>query len=166
MSYGRGPESAYLVAWPDHDVMKAGYSSCRRWRYFEIRGASILGVWQFPSVKQALDAEIILDRCLKAYGRPAFTTAADAMLVIGGQGAGYLECIRVPRFMHDGAAEQCAVAMLTSNAQGACVLGSLALSTYERTDGLTKNLVTAEINSLSVPRTHVPRFFDLLAGAA
>jgi len=116
-----GINTAYLVSWPTHEVIKAGYTGYRRrYRAYELRGADILGVWEFSNVGDALRAEATLDRCLRVFGDVAFESAGEAAALIGGGGAGYTECIRVPSIMRAGAVEQCAVAMLTSNAVRQC----------------------------------------------
>lgn len=164
MSYRRDADAAYLVAWPQHDVMKAGYSAHRRWRYFEIRGALVLGVWRFESIDEAFAAEDALDRCLRGLGGGrAFTSAAEAAPIIGNGGGGYLECITVPAAAIGHAAEHCYRALLDGAPEPRDAW--LPEAKHVRTDGLTeKPLPLRNATIHSVPRHACTGNFDVRGG--
>jgi hypothetical protein len=131
VSRKRGEETAYLVGWPGIGIVKGGYTSHRRWRDFQIRGAVVLALWIFEHHSAAFAAESIVDRCLARLGQRAFRTAVEAEPFLGHRGGGYLECYRLPAgMMLSHAREQCSEAVLVGSAHGGWV-------SYARTDGRT-----------------------------
>lgn len=108
----------YLVRWDD-GITKAGYTSERRWRTFELRGARVLAIWDFPNSASAFRCETAIDAYLWTWPL-AWASKADVDRRLGTGKGGYLECHRVPEDMPD----SCLVAMLASIAQP--LLGSNA----------------------------------------
>lgn len=101
----------YLVRWDD-GITKAGYTSERRWRTFELRGARVLAIWDFPNSASAFRCETAIDAYLWTWPL-AWASKADVDRRLGTGKGGYLECHRVPEDMPD----SCLVAMLASIAQ-------------------------------------------------
>lgn len=123
-------ESVYLVRWPD-GVTKVGYTSFRRWRTFEIRGAAVLAVWAFDDCTEGLRCETAMQAALRFPA--AFPTSDSATEHLGHSGGGYMECYRIPEEVTDDQV----LAMLTSIATehgGQAMVRSMHGRTYERTD--------------------------------
>lgn len=104
----------YLVRWPD-GITKAGFTSRRRWRTFEIRGASVLGIWAFPDWNDALRCEVKMDTRMAEWPL-AWSSKAEVDGRLGRSRGGYRECHRVPSEVPN----SCLVAMLASIAQLHC----------------------------------------------
>jgi hypothetical protein len=86
-------ESVYLVRWPD-GVTKVGYTSFKRWRTFELRGAEVLAVWAFDDCTDGLACEEDMQQALPFPLR--FRSAREAIPYLGSGGGGYLECYATP----------------------------------------------------------------------
>lgn len=83
--------SIYLVAW-DNGVVKAGYTSNRRYRAFEIRGAWVVRVEIFPDHTSAFQREDELHAFLGAQYPRAFASRHEAVPYLGYSGGGWTEC--------------------------------------------------------------------------
>ena len=83
------PHSVYLLRWPH--MVKAGYSERRRWRSLMTRneGCEVVGVWHFPTIYAASNAEGMAHQLL---ARSGSAVPSDAI-----KGGGYKECVAVDR---------------------------------------------------------------------
>jgi hypothetical protein len=94
--YSRTKPTVYAVHWSQINVFKIGFSDCQRWRIFQLRGATLLGLKSFDTVSDGLDFEAVCQDVLSEVCRPVFRTNQAAEPYLGGRGGGYLECFRVP----------------------------------------------------------------------
>jgi predicted GIY-YIG superfamily endonuclease len=142
MGYRRHNPSVYLVRWPD-GIVKVGYTDCKRWRKFELRGATLVNVWYFSTSSDAINAETQMKKHLP-YHR-AFTSKTEAIDHLGYSGDGWTECLKAPQTVDTATIlqqantitkpfEQCSVAMLPKHAHVGC--------TDRQTDRLTDRVVT------------------------
>jgi hypothetical protein len=77
-------------------VIKAGFSERQRWRAFQNRGAKLVDLVEFDTTSDALAFESVVLGMFEIYCDPAFRSASDAVGILGGRGAGYLECYVLP----------------------------------------------------------------------
>lgn len=89
-------DTIYVVHWPEINVMKAGYSTRRRWWAFQRRGAVVVDLIHFDNSTDAFAFESVVLAGLRSRGPLAFESAAEAEPYLGGRGGGWLECYRIP----------------------------------------------------------------------
>jgi hypothetical protein len=82
--------TTYVVRWGD--VWKAGFTTGKRWRSFELRGADVVSVTTYTNGLDALAAENLIESWLSHLGHPAFQSKDDAAPWLGNQGGGWTEC--------------------------------------------------------------------------
>jgi len=82
--------TVYIVYWPTHRIIKAGYSERSRWRSFI--GCQIVDLVEFDSHADAFDMETIVDEMLARHFGKAFSSASEAVPFLAGDGGGYREC--------------------------------------------------------------------------
>lgn len=82
--------TTYVVRWGD--VWKAGFTTGKRWRSFELRGAEVIDVTIHDDWRNALATESLIESWLSDLGHPAFQCKADAVPWLGNQGGGWTEC--------------------------------------------------------------------------
>lgn len=96
--YRTGPrkvyaDRVYVVVWPlPIGVIKVGYTSTKRHAAFVNRGATLRELVDFPDAASALEVE---ELALSHLGRRlprAFSSAGEAVGILGNKGAGYMEC--------------------------------------------------------------------------
>jgi hypothetical protein len=87
----------YVVGWRD-GIVKVGSTAngSRRWGPFLARGATMLDLAHYGKDNGDLHAEIWLQEQLDQRYARAFEAKSDAAPYLGSQGAGYLECYRIP----------------------------------------------------------------------
>lgn len=88
-------DSVYAVAWPEHNLVKVGYSHLRRWRTFTARGGLLILNESFPTSTEAFAREASLHARIGAKAARAFNARGEAMPFLGGSGGGWLECYRM-----------------------------------------------------------------------
>jgi hypothetical protein len=111
MGYKKHKPTVYLVRWPD-GVAKVGYTDCKRWRKFVIRGATLVGIWSFFTTYDALTAEIQVRKSLKC--NRAFKEKNESLQYLGHDGGGWTECLQVPLTVENSTLLQRAVTVTTS----------------------------------------------------
>ena len=84
----------YVVHWPAHSVLKAGYSATQRWRGFESRGGVVLLLAFYDNPMAALEAEGSAHEALRDRLDSAFVSGKEAQPLLGRHGAGWMECYR------------------------------------------------------------------------
>jgi hypothetical protein len=82
--------ATYVVRWGD--VWKAGFTSGKRWRSFELRGAEVINVTTYDSGLEALATESLIESWLAHLGHRAFRSKVEAAPWLGNQGGGWTEC--------------------------------------------------------------------------
>lgn len=92
------PATVYIVRWPEHSIVKVGYTDASRWRIFEPRGGEVIALQSFPNALLAVRHEAKCHEELGAVYAAAFHDRKEAMAlgVLGSQGYGYTECFTVP----------------------------------------------------------------------
>lgn len=97
-TYRTGPrkvytDRVYVVVWPlPIGVIKVGYTSTNRHAAFINRGATLRELVEFTGSTAAFDVErAALDHLAKFLPR-AFSSATEAVDILGNKGAGYMEC--------------------------------------------------------------------------
>ena len=102
---GRGRDlrdCVYIVGWPDHALIKVGYSGdwrCRTGRYSS-RGAVIYSLTFFDSPGVAFGAEGVAATVTAHAGTAAFDSRDVATPFLGGKGSGWTECFRIDSDKH------------------------------------------------------------------
>lgn len=90
------PESrnvVYVVVWDDARIVKAGYTTGKRWRKFEGRGARLVALYDHGTDQGAAFAhEDSLHRLFRLLLSPAFYHRTQAVQTLGGTGDGWTEC--------------------------------------------------------------------------
>lgn len=93
------PGFGYLAWWPADHIVKAGFaSSKKRWRAYELRGATMLLLCRHDDFRDAFECETLLDRAIRRIPgiTAAFESKDQAVGHLGGPGGGYTECYRIP----------------------------------------------------------------------
>lgn len=96
MSRRSGISTVYVVEWPDIRAAKIGYSSRRRWRAFEQRGARVLDLIEFETSADAFAFEDACHQVIWRYCAPPFADAREAEPHLGSNGDGWRECYTIP----------------------------------------------------------------------
>lgn len=89
-----GVPTVYVVAWPDQEIVKAGYTTNERWKPFVARGGVVLKIERYTTGAEALQRERYLENALMAEFERAFMEKSQALPLLGSGGAGYSECYR------------------------------------------------------------------------
>lgn len=88
-------DSVYAVAWPEHRLIKIGYTHLRRWRTFTARGGVLILEEPFPTSTEAFAREAVLHDRIATRAPKAFHTRTEAKPFLGQSGGGWLECYRM-----------------------------------------------------------------------
>lgn len=89
-----GMPTVYVVAWPNENIVKAGYTTRDRWKPFVSRGAVLLKLESYVNATEALQREAYLENAMMAEFERAFTERSQALPILGKGGGGYSECYR------------------------------------------------------------------------
>ncbi len=92
MGYKPTAPSVYMVAWPDLNIVKVGYSYVQRWKPFLARGGRLIGVEEFADAAAAFRRESDIAWLMAEISNPAFTHKAQAAVILGNRGSGWSEC--------------------------------------------------------------------------
>jgi hypothetical protein len=84
----------YVVTWPG--LVKVGVTNGRRWRTFTSRGATLHRLLTFTNGAAAYEYEERAHRYLSTVAYPAFIHRAQAVALLGNNGAGWMETYRLP----------------------------------------------------------------------
>lgn len=79
-------ERVYVVGWPEHRIVKAGYTSQARWRSFYHRGATVHQLSLFDGWRPALAYESELHDWLRHRAPLAFASKEESRWLLGGLG--------------------------------------------------------------------------------
>lgn len=96
MTYQATKHTVYIVQWPALGVVKIGYSLHQRWRAFLIRGAEVVDLVEVDSAADGYALETVVLGAFRQRCAPGFTTPDEADPYLGGRGAGWRECFRLP----------------------------------------------------------------------
>ena len=137
----------YVVAWDEIRMIKAGYTSLRRWRNFVLRGARLVHLYRMPTARAALDLELRFEVTFARNGLRAFGSASEAAPFLGSSGGGYLECFFLPEHCYehvlDALPEHVPDSAIELDPGWRAKHDQPSLTT-DVTDGLTKRVVTSE----------------------
>ena len=88
----------YVVGWPE-GIVKTGetWHGRQRWGTFLARGATMVNVAYYANLIDSVRSETRLYEALSERYRPAFTQRIDAIPYLGGQGAGWKECLAISK---------------------------------------------------------------------
>lgn len=92
MAYKPTAPSVYMVAWPDLNIVKVGYSYVQRWKPFVARGGILIGVEEFEDTAGAFLREDDLAWLMAEISERAFDHKAQAAEILGNKGSGWTEC--------------------------------------------------------------------------
>lgn len=154
MAYKEHEPTVYVVSWPEDRIIKVGYSTRQRWRKFVLRGAVVLALYRAQASTEAFDLEVVGDQWLRAHGQHSFTSAADGIEYLGGDGAGYRECFTLP-------GDQPVTDLLAHMNEYAVAHGCVDASTHSRMHAMpnatvrTVRTVRTERKNLQDPGDHL-----------
>lgn len=147
MGYGKHDPSVYVVGWPHLSAIKVGYTDCRRFRMWQLRGATIYTVDYFSHFLDAYAAEEAVHEYMRTNYDLRFESRDEQYEAIQVKD-GYCEMYRV----HDFSPALRLIGQVIEEARkNRCPEHEIRCSgqcseqcTYVRTDGLTNDMAEAE----------------------